>query len=127
MQFNLIAVYTLILAVIAVPIGLAFGAWRRDRARLGSVRRGLGRAGLALTTAAWVLFAVFFVRLQIVNQRVGFPENLRDWAMTVALIGFLFATLAVPMNVASIGRTRLLGLLATAFLWLLYVMVFNFV
>jgi hypothetical protein len=122
MQLNKIA--GLVLIVLAVPIALALRAWRRDRARLGSVRRLFGWTALALTTAASALLVVFWLRMDVVNQRVGFPQNLNDWALTVARNGFLLATLAVPMNAVSIGRTRVLGLLAAVVAWLLYYGIF---
>jgi hypothetical protein len=112
-----------IVALLTVPIALALRAWRQDRARLGSVRRRFGWTALALTTAASALLVVFMLRMRVVNQRVGFPENLNDWAMTVARIGFLIATLAVPMNAVSVGRARVFGLLGAVLLWWLYLMI----
>lgn len=111
-------------AVPTIPLAFALWAWRRDRVRLGPVRRGFGWAALALTTAALVLYVAFGLRMSVVNERVRFPENMHDWALTVARIGFLMATLAILMTAVSIGRTRLLGLIAAVLLWLFYATIF---
>jgi hypothetical protein len=111
----------ILFGVPAIPVALALWAWRRDRGRLGPVRRWVGWTALGLTTAAFVLFVVFLLRLGVINQRrVSLDENLRDWAWTVARSGALVATVAVPMNAISIGRARLFGLLAAVLLGLLY-------
>jgi hypothetical protein len=63
--------------------------------------------------------------MSVVNERVGFPENLHDWALTSARVGFLLATLAVPMNIASIGRARLFSLAGAVIYWLFALAIFE--
>ena len=67
-----------------------------------------------------------FLRVSTVIHRLPFPEQqlLYDWSFTVAQIGFWLAVLAIPLNAASIGRTHVYGLLATAVAWWIYVGIF---
>jgi hypothetical protein len=74
---------------------------------------------LALTAGADVSLAASFVRLAVVYPRVvPYPAILHEWAFAAARIGLWSATVAVPMSVASIGRARLIGLLAAIVAWL---------
>jgi hypothetical protein len=57
--------------------------------------------------------AVFFMRVAFGDPKVTYPDTLKDWAFTAGRLGFWLATAATTINVASIGRTRLYGLLAS--------------
>jgi len=74
---------------------------------------------MALTTIALALLVVYLLRAAAVVPQLAFPEQqlLCDWSIIVARIGFWLAAVAIPMNAASIGRSRLFGLLATGLVW----------
>jgi len=111
--------FTVVLLVcLNIPLAFALRAWPHDRIRLGLLRQRAGWTALALTAGTSAFLALTLLRLNVVNRRVSFPENLHDWAFTAARIGLWFATAAMPMNLANIGRTRLYGLLATLVPWL---------
>jgi hypothetical protein len=114
-----LAFFVLLLVPVAVPLALAIRAWPRDRVRLGAIRQRLGWTAVALTTAAAVFLAVFFVRAAVALPRATFPETVHDWALTAGRISLWLATAALPLSAAGIGRSRLYGLLATVLAWCL--------